>query len=514
MARGTGLAGFGMFVQKLSAFAIFLLQVRYLGLEKYGAFAITLGITTLLMVPQNLGLINGLSKFSVQALIDKNAERLWAIFWSGLLLPLLMGLIIGSGFIAVSSLVNDRFYQSEDVLEAMFAFGIALPILGVAQMPAIMTVSFETNRYSVISKDIVALATELTVLLLLFLFPGRLFRNQSISAIIAARAIGQLMCIIFATYYFTRLSHKKKLKVSGGVIGHIQAIVRSFSYVKKAVVYCLPLLMGGAFQRIIQWTDTIMIGSFLSIPAAGAYRIAVQLAGLLTSVLHATGSIFGPMVARYHHLGQTNMIARLYSQSVRWTLIGLFPFAVVLVVYPESFLMVLNKEAIIAFMALRLLVFGQVFNSFTGNVGKILTMAGKPHWHAINGVVVASAHVLFCLLLIPRFGMIGAASATALAVVLLNSMRVIETKKFFGFHCVSRPVLQTFIPAAAAFAVLFALRYFGVEQHPGHFLVVVFGSTVISCTFVWGIHFIFCLNGEDRQFIQAITVRIFKGSAK
>lgn len=104
--------------------------------------------------------------------------------------------------------------------------------------------------------------------------------------------------------------------------------------------------------------------------------------------------------------------------------------------------------------------------------------------------------------------MAGAASATALAVILLNSMRVLETKKFFNFHCVIRTVLETFIPAGVAVAVLAAIRY-GIRGYVDHFIVIAIVSTILSCLVSWGVHAKFYLSSEDVHFLRAIFSRLF-----
>ena len=508
LGRGAGLAGFGMGIHKLSAFAILALQVRYLGIENYGAFAIAFGISMLLMVPQRLGLGNGLSRFCVKARVDKDASKLWAIFLCGMVIPAVTGLILGLGLVILSRWINESFYDSQGVLEALIVFGLVLPLLGFADIPAIMTTAFETNRYAVISRDVVGQGSEILLLCGLYFLPESLVPKGSITAVIFVRTIGQLLFYLVGVYGFVRLSIARGLVLKGSPAGRIKALIGEIGYVKGAIFYCLPLMMGGAFQRIVQWTDTIMIGTFLGTFSAGVYRIAVQLATLLASILHAMGSIFGPITARYHHRGENEMIGNLYTQAARLTLVLAFPFIAVLAVFPEVFLSIFDHQAVVAGLALQLLVVGQMFNLFTGNVGVVLTMAGKPHWHAINGVVVATSHVIFCLMLIPRFGMAGAASATALAVILLNLMRVLEIKKFFGFHCVSKTILQSFIPATAAFAVVLAMRY-GIRGYVDHFIVIAIVSTILSCLVSWGVHAKFYLSSEDVHCLRAIFSRLF-----
>jgi O-antigen/teichoic acid export membrane protein len=74
----------------------------------------------------------------------------------------------------------------------------------------------------------------------------------------------------------------------------------------------------------------------------------------------------------------------------------------------------------IASTALQILVVGQVLNVFFGSVGTILNMTGMEK-EAVTSIAIAIiVNISLDLVLIPLFGMVGAASASALSIFVWN----------------------------------------------------------------------------------------------
>ena len=73
-----------------------------------------------------------------------------------------------------------------------------------------------------------------------------------------------------------------------------------------------------------------------------------------------------------------------------------------------------------AYSALCILVIGQLINAVMGSVGLFLSMTGHEKETLRALAISAILNVVLNALLIPKFGIIGAASATAVSVVLWN----------------------------------------------------------------------------------------------
>src|ERR1041384_1920267 len=61
-----------------------------------------------------------------------------------------------------------------------------------------------------------------------------------------------------------------------------------------------------------------------------------------------------------------------------------------------------------------------------GLAGNLVTYAGRSGWTLTNSILIALLNTGLCTLLIPRYGLLGAALATALARTLISTLQMVE----------------------------------------------------------------------------------------
>jgi len=96
------------------------------------------------------------------------------------------------------------------------------------------------------------------------------------------------------------------------------------------------------------------------------------------------------------------------------------PVLTIFLVWPKLILKLFGPEFIFADKALTVLALGQFVNVATGSVGYLLMMSGHEKLMRNNIIFAAVLNVAFNIILIPRFGIVGAASSTAAALSVMN----------------------------------------------------------------------------------------------
>jgi len=108
--------------------------------------------------------------------------------------------------------------------------------------------------------------------------------------------------------------------------------------------------------------------------------------------------------------------------------------------------------------ALVILAAGQLFNAATGPLGQVINMSGHPYITLANNAVVAALNVVGCLILIPRYGIVGAAASTTAAVTIVNVVKLFEVQWMFGINPFRAQALRTLgVAALGASAVAAAV---------------------------------------------------------
>jgi O-antigen/teichoic acid export membrane protein len=180
------------------------------------------------------------------------------------------------------------------------------------------------------------------------------------------------------------------------------------------------LMLMSSMQLVLGRLDVLMLGAIVGPAAAGIYMVVSKLAELTTFALSTTNTVVAPMISEYHVAGNRDDLQRLLGLSARIIAVVTTAFAVVFWVLGEWGLSLFGEEFKAGYTALLILIAGQVFNGLCGPVGFLATMTGHERWAAANQFVAAALNVLLNSLLIPRYGMVGAAVATATSMAVWN----------------------------------------------------------------------------------------------
>lgn len=195
-----------------------------------------------------------------------------------------------------------------------------------------------------------------------------------------------------------------------------------------------PMLAITAIRMTMNKVDILMIGLLLGTTVAGTYAVAVQLATLISFGLFSVNMVAAPLIAQLHAQQRHLELQRL----VRLGALATSSFAVM----TGTLLLLLGKPAlrlfgpafVVSYGPLCVLVVAQIANSLTGSVGFIMTMTGHEKTAAKVTALAGGLNVILALLLIPRFGALGAAIATGIASITWNVILVILVQRRVEIH--------------------------------------------------------------------------------
>jgi len=183
----------------------------------------------------------------------------------------------------------------------------------------------------------------------------------------------------------------------------------------------LPFAMLAGINVINQKTDTLMLGVMTSAKDVGIYNIALQGSMLVSFALTVFNAVLAPNVARLYAQGSVDKLQKLLTSSTAG--ISVFAgFTALILLFAGEWLLehVFGKPYIQAYTPLIILLMGQLINAFMGSVGLFLSMTGHENDTLRAMTYSAIANIVLNILLIPRFGILGAAAATAFSVALWN----------------------------------------------------------------------------------------------
>jgi O-antigen/teichoic acid export membrane protein len=176
----------------------------------------------------------------------------------------------------------------------------------------------------------------------------------------------------------------------------------------------------GAAHTVTEQSDVVMLALLADAESVGVYRAAVRYAQLVSFALLASMLPLRPMIsAAFARADRAAQLRHVRAAATVAMLIGL-PTALAFLLFGRSFMAVFGHEFERGATALGILLAGQVVNVAAGPVGVLLAMTGHERRVAAAVSLSALANVLLNLVLIPRFGIEGAAAANALSLALWN----------------------------------------------------------------------------------------------
>ncbi len=183
----------------------------------------------------------------------------------------------------------------------------------------------------------------------------------------------------------------------------------------------VPLSALAGLQIVNHNTDILMLGSLASNEEVGLYRVALSGANIALFGLTTINLVLQPYFARACGAGNHRQLQRLATTAARLSLLAGFPFLAIFWLAGSWLLLLMYGEVYTgAYWTLVLLSIGQVVSAFFGSAGNLLTMSGR-EWLAAGGLLLSSiVNVGLNWILIPRYGIEGAAVATGLSIAVWN----------------------------------------------------------------------------------------------
>lgn len=185
----------------------------------------------------------------------------------------------------------------------------------------------------------------------------------------------------------------------------------SGAFLKDNINYGLKAYMANITSMISYRADLYLVGLLISASSAGVYAIALQISERLFIISQAVSIVLLP---RLSGLGENPLQqTHLTSTIARWTFIFTV-LAGIALFFVTKWLLVpfFGEDYRASLQPLFLLIVACSFSGYARVVANALAAKNKPEWNLYIGLVAALANVVLNIILIPKYGIMGAAYAT------------------------------------------------------------------------------------------------------
>ena len=264
----------------------------------------------------------------------------------------------------------------------------------------------------------------------------------------------------------------------------------------------LFVFVGGASVMLVTRLDMMMIGSMLDLEQVAFYTVAFFIGNAIKVPGKSIAAISSPLVAKALEKLDYKETQTLYTKSsINQLIIAGILFLCIWLNIDEIFSLLPAK-----FQGGKWVVFyisiAQLFNMITGINGTIIVNSKYYRYDLYTNVILVLTTVITNYFLILKYGIDGAAMATAISISLFNLIRLILIKVKMNMHPFS---LQTIKTILLLFVMFFALDFLPNSSYA--FVDIIWKSIVVFILFISAVMY-FKLSEDINEVIIEVRKKI------
>ena len=391
------------------AFVINVFLARLLGLDEFGKYTLVFTWVSLLSLFTTVGLEN----LMVRQVALYKSQELWGLLRGLLRRADHIVLCTSSGVALLVVAISWR--TTNTSLFLVFCVGM----LG---LPPSSLSNLRRGAMDGLSKVALGFLTETVIAPVLFI----LFTIVAVGSfglkLSAISVIGIYSLITLLTFVISSIILRQTLP-------RFDLEILTEYHTKAWIKSAVPFLFLGSLYAISTRIDILMLGAIQGSDVVGIYNPVNRGAQLLTFIPAAIGRVLAPKIAQAYASGEIKKLKKLMADSAKGILIVSCPVVIVFISLSHWYLSIFGQEFIVGQYALIILCIGQLLKAFTGLPDILLNMTGyESHTAFVAGVGIIINTILNALL-IPHWGVEGAATATSISLVLVSVVDVVTVRR-------------------------------------------------------------------------------------
>jgi O-antigen/teichoic acid export membrane protein len=200
------------------------------------------------------------------------------------------------------------------------------------------------------------------------------------------------------------------------------------------MVTALPIAFVDGFFLLLTYVDTLILQIFVGPADIAVYYASTKTLAILNFIYFAVSAASAHRFAQYYVNGEHDKLASFLQDTVRWTFWPSLALGLVMLALGRPILSLFGPGFAEGYPLLFVLAIGLMARASVGPAERLLSMQDQQIASAMIYAGAFATNLVLCLLLIPHFGLMGAAASTASAVVTESVLLFVVTKRKLGLH--------------------------------------------------------------------------------
>lgn len=443
IVKGGAITFIGTMVANIAGFGSKVVIIRFTEPAVFGAFSICFSIVNIFYIMSTLGLSVGLARYIAFFKGGGNASKARDVSVGSIKLGSAISLLFCAFALAFADIISGFFSGIENLRYLLIVIFVSIPFYAVLELAVGIARGHGDSLPKVLFLDMLRNGLFFALIMLVLPFSGGL------SWIIAAFVISVVASGVFSYFYVSKkYGTGFRTQVSGGKYG------------REILVFSLPLVVMPIMWLALATMDTVMLGYYRPPYDVGVYSASASVARVFNTITMPVMFMFLPVAAGYYARNSLSDMSSLYQIVTKWVFSLSLPFFAVLIIFSETIVIKLfGQDYAQGAASLQIITLGYLPSLILGINNVALTATGRTYEQmALSGITIF-LNIVLNIILIPNYGLNGAAVATAIAYTAFNLMASLVLYR----HSKIQPFSADFLKSLGAALVVFIVFYFAFK---------------------------------------------------
>jgi O-antigen/teichoic acid export membrane protein len=478
LARGTGLSFSGEAGHIILTYAYGILIARFLGSGDYGNFFLGITVFNLICLFALGGVEDTLMRFIGLYAASGEENQTRAVIRFSFLFAIGAGIVLGFACFMLKGVMADRIFHKPELAVVMTYISLAIPVFALMNVSVTAIRGYKIVFPYVFVRKIFLPAISLALAAAVMLTGGDL-RNLSLSYLLSV--------FISAGFGYALLT--RYLSPFDGKTDPLADRRHFFSFLRAA--YAINILIFFA-----TWSDLIILGIMSSSEQLGIYFAAKRTAMAIGILMLSLNVILGPVISHLYSGRQYDQLSHAFKTATLWIVVLGLPVLVMILLFSKEILLLFGPEFTNGRLSLIILTCGQFLNLSVGSVGYMLLMTGNQRWMVMDAIGAVCLNIPLMILLVSRYGIVGAAWASAITLALAGFVALIQIYFLLQVHPYSRRYLKMLFLAAVTTGVSGLIKVYLIDSAS---IMLILGQIGFVFIFFFSLVLFFGLTNVEKK---------------
>ena len=449
IARNTLLNLIGLALPLLVGVVTIPLVVRGLGTERYGLLSlawVVLGYFTIF----DLGLGRATTKYVSEALSKGEADQVPQIVWTAATFQAILGLLGGLVLFGITDVLIENVLNIPPELmgearDTLYLLALSVPLV-------LLSISFGGVLEAAQRFDLMNLVRMPSSILTFILPLVGLYMGLGLPGIVALILLARLGTLAVFIFFDLRIvPEMKKYSISFARFYHL------FSYGGWVMITSIV-------GPILVYLDRFLIGSLITIAAVTYYTAPYEAVTRISIISSSLSATLFPAFSAMEGVRDRQKLGLFFARSIKYVFLICGTIVALVIVFAKEILQIwLGTDFVIeSTLSMQVLALGVLINSLAHTPFSLLQGVGRPDLPAKFHLIELPIYVGIAWVLVSEYGILGAAGAYTIRVMLDTVLLFMATSKVYPLPC--NLLEESGMRLSVAGIVIFAISMYGLKQ--------------------------------------------------